>query len=207
MQVPLAFSTLGYSGPLCHCGGFHSATTQIKPEREKHEKLKLQARRGGDALFTVCLVFFLSCLTIVWTLSWFMGLWQHQYKDIRVQFTICWPKHHQHSCLKDKSTLLWRGSFIIYDTLYLSGGQAIRWHCYIKVQWDMIKWLVANISTVHPDYIIEQLIKIESEYALKCDINPSLHRKPVGTPKVSILGQSWTINLVNSVIISERNDR
>lgn len=54
---PLAFPTLGYSGPLCHCGGFHSATTQIKPEREKHERLKLQARMGGDALFTVCLVF------------------------------------------------------------------------------------------------------------------------------------------------------
>lgn len=43
---PLAFPTLCYSGPLCHCGGFHSATAQIKPEREKHEKLKLQARRA-----------------------------------------------------------------------------------------------------------------------------------------------------------------
>lgn len=76
---PLAFPALGYSGPLCHCGGFHSATTQIMPEREKHEKLKLQARRGGDALFTVCLVcfFIIYCHQMVSELiywSWFMRL-------------------------------------------------------------------------------------------------------------------------------------
>lgn len=38
MQVLLAFPTLGYSGPLCHCGGFYSATAQIKAEREKEMK-------------------------------------------------------------------------------------------------------------------------------------------------------------------------
>lgn len=53
---PLAFPTLGYSGPLCHCGGFHSATTQIKPEQEKHEKLEVEERRGRR-----CIVYCLSC--------------------------------------------------------------------------------------------------------------------------------------------------
>lgn len=39
---PLAFPTLGYSGPHCHCGAFHSATAQIKPDRGEDEKWKTE---------------------------------------------------------------------------------------------------------------------------------------------------------------------
>lgn len=66
MRVLLAFPTLSYSGPLCHYGGFYSATTQIKPRRRKNMRNCSFGREGEEMrCLLVGLFFILFCHGLV----------------------------------------------------------------------------------------------------------------------------------------------
>lgn len=71
MQVLLAFPTLGYSGPPCHCGGFHSPPMRKKSVREKSWETEASAALIGVRRPAFLFIHFctMSCCLMLFDLS------------------------------------------------------------------------------------------------------------------------------------------